>query len=320
MSSTPRASVVVIARNEEDNIGRAIRSVIDQASDVEVVVVDDNSDDETLRVASSFPGVRADRNPGVGMSDGLNHGIALARSDLIIRLDADDWHLPGSVEALLAPLERDRDVVVVGGSSRAVDTTGRLIDHHMTMPSTDHMRIIAMVNCPIEHTACAFRRGPIQDVGGYQPTGGVDIVVDLNLWIRLLDAGAEFVGLPSIAAVHVISPSSVTNRRKRAGFEAAAMLRSEFRRRHAAELCTFSRLRGLGRSVISWRAEPVRSDQFAFALVRLVLLFASDRDYRRAGVVLAAALTCGPFAVIRGAASLPARRWRRRRAHGWGWS
>lgn len=318
MPAAPRASVVIIARNEEATIGRAIRSVLDQdVADIEIVVVDDDSDDDTATVASSFPGVRVDANPGVGMAAALGHALTMARSDTIVKIDADDWHLPGSIETLLAPIEDDPAVVVVGGSARTVDADGHQLDLHMSVPTTDHMAVVAMVNCPIEHTACAYRRSAVLEVGGYRQVDGVDIIGDYDLWLRLLDTGAVFVGLPDVVAVHVVSPTSVTNRRRRSGLDSGRALRTAFRRRHAPSLCTFRRITELGAGVISWRDEPERSDRFAFVLVRLAHLSIGDREYRRAVVVLAAAFSCGPHSVVRGVVRTSLARRRRRLARGW---
>ncbi|TDT15617.1 glycosyl transferase family 2 [Ilumatobacter fluminis] len=318
MPSSPRASVVIVARNEEANIGRAIRSVLDQdVDDIEIVVVDDNSDDDTGAAAASFAGVRVEENPGVGMADGLVHGLAVARSDSIVKVDADDWHLPGSIEKLLAPLEADPAVAVVGGSARSVDEAGRELDLHMSVPTSDHMALVAMVNCPIEHTACAFRRSAVLEVGGYRRVDGVDIIEDYDLWLRLLDAGMTFVGLTDLVAVHVISPTTVTNRRRQAGVDRGRSLRTDFRQRHAPTLCTYRRISELGSSVISWRDEPERSDRFAFVLIRLAHLSVGDREYRRAASVFAATVRCGPFSVARGVVRTALARRRRRQARGW---
>lgn len=316
--AVPRATVVIVARNEAPRIGRALRSVLDQdVPGVDVVVVDDGSTDGTADVARAFDDVRVVSNAGEGMAAGLNLAVDLARSDLVVKLDADDWHLAGSIEALVAPLESDPDLAVVAGGAVIVDEAGRRIDTHATPPTSDHVRVVTMVHCPIEHTACAYRRDAVRDVGGYQPFRGIDIVEDYDLWVRLLRAGRRIHGVPDVVAVHVVSPGSVTNERSAAGNERGRLLRDTARAEWSAELCTFRRQRALGRGVIRWRGDVVASDRYAYVLVRLVHLLLLDREWRRAGAVLAAAFSLGPHTVVRGAIRGAFGRLRQRRVRNW---
>jgi glycosyltransferase involved in cell wall biosynthesis len=315
---TPRATVVVVARDEAEHIGRALRSVLDQrVPGLEVLVVDDGSTDGTADVARSFDGVRVVANPGVGMAEGLNHALSLAGSDIVVKLDADDWHLPGSIEALVTVLERDPGIAVVGGGAHCVDVAGRRLDGHATPPTTDHVRVVSMVHCPIEHTACAYRRHVVQAVGGYQRYRGVDIVVDFDLWVRLLRAGHRIEGISDVVAVHVISPASVTNERSEMGNERGRTVRTAARREWSHELCTMRRTRELGRGVVAWRGEVAASDQYCYVLARLVNLLVTDREYRQAAAVLAAAASLGPHTIVRGTVRGALGRRRQRRARGW---
>lgn len=316
--TTTRVSVVIVARDEADRIGRALRSVLDQRlADVEIIVVDDGSTDDTAEVARSFDGVRVVTNELPGMAVGLNLAIELARSELIVKLDADDWHLPGSIEALVAPLEADPDLAVVGGGAVIVDESGRPFAVHMTPPTTDQVRVVAMVHCPIEHTACAYRRSAVRAVGGYQPYRGVDIVEDYDLWVRLLRAGRRIHGITDVVAAHVIWPGSVTNERSAIGNERGRHLRDTARHGWSGELCTFARQRELGRGVLAWSGDVARSDNYAYVLARLMHLLAIDREWRRAGAVLAAAVSYGPHILVRGAGRGAFGRLRHRRVRGW---
>ena len=198
-------------------------------------MVDDRSTDDTAAVAGSFPGVSVIDNSTGGYVDALNRGLAVAASDIVVRCDADDWHLPGSIDALVTPLEADPDVTVVAGSADVVDADGALLDRHAAMPSVDHMRLVAMVTCPVEHTACAFRLSTVLAHGGYRIEGDVHAGEDLDLWVRLLDAGQRFVGLTDVVRVpHDLAGEPVDaarRRRRRALAEVARRIASSFRTR-----------------------------------------------------------------------------------------
>lgn len=113
-------SVIIPARNEGLNIAQVVRSVKDQCparSEIEVIVVDDGSTDNTADAASAA-GARVIRmgingssgNPGAAR----NQGAASSTGDPLIFLDADCIAEKGWLEAILSA--HDRGATVVGGS------------------------------------------------------------------------------------------------------------------------------------------------------------------------------------------------------------
>src|SRR5436309_274726 len=98
-----RVTVVIPAFNAESHIGGALASTRDQRqSDVEVLVVDDGSTDETVRVAERYAGdlnltILRQRNGGPAAA--RNAGIRRARGRYCAFLDADDLMLPGRLAA-----------------------------------------------------------------------------------------------------------------------------------------------------------------------------------------------------------------------------
>lgn len=103
-----RASVIVPAYNAEPFVRRAIASVLTQTEQYcEVLVVDDASSDATAavvgRIAAQDARVRLFRNTiNMGPAASRNRGIAQARGDWIVLLDADDELMPHRIETLIA--------------------------------------------------------------------------------------------------------------------------------------------------------------------------------------------------------------------------
>jgi glycosyltransferase involved in cell wall biosynthesis len=97
-------SVVISTYNRSGLVGRAIESALAQSGDVEVVVVDDASTDDTAeRVGGYGDRVRHLRQrENLGPGAARNWGINEASGDLVIMLDDDDELLPGAVEHILA--------------------------------------------------------------------------------------------------------------------------------------------------------------------------------------------------------------------------
>lgn len=104
-----KISVVIPVKNREALIMRAIRSVLGQIVDgVEVVVVDDGSEDNTYGILMSIKDktVRVlRRESGGGASVARNDGVRAAKADWVAFLDSDDIWLPGLLKAYLSVVE-----------------------------------------------------------------------------------------------------------------------------------------------------------------------------------------------------------------------
>jgi len=128
--STIDISVIIPALEEAENIPELIRR-LDAAlgrKRYEVLIVDDNSRDNTSEVcaalASNYPlRLLVRTHPKNGLSGAVLDGMALARGDIFIVMDADLQHPPEQAPALVAELERGGDFVIgsrytAGGSTQ----------------------------------------------------------------------------------------------------------------------------------------------------------------------------------------------------------
>lgn len=118
--SAPLVSVVIPAKDQENYIFDSLQSLTGQGispSELEVIVVDDGSRDNTSRVAQEFAPVFGQfaivRNESPsGVSAARNQGIELAGGSTICFLDPDDWYGPGFLRHCLTEMERlDLDFV-----------------------------------------------------------------------------------------------------------------------------------------------------------------------------------------------------------------
>jgi glycosyltransferase involved in cell wall biosynthesis len=116
----PPISVMIPVYNGEAYLGEAIDSVLAQSyRPVEVVVVDDGSDDATGEVARGYgAAVRYQRQPRAGNGAARNRAVALATGELFAFLDADDRLLPGALERLAGALRDDPSLEAVYGHVR----------------------------------------------------------------------------------------------------------------------------------------------------------------------------------------------------------
>lgn len=110
-------SVIMPAYNAAPYIAEAIRSVLDQNyPDIELIVVDDGSQDGTPEIARGFgERVRLFERPNGGPAAARNFGFSVARGEFIAFLDADDLWLPGKLASQVAHLRAHPEIGVVFG-------------------------------------------------------------------------------------------------------------------------------------------------------------------------------------------------------------
>ena len=104
-----RISVITIAYNSENCIGRTIESVLAQSyTDVEYLIIDGASKDGTVAVAESYRAALEEKGityrvysePDGGIYDAMNKGIRLATGDVIGILNSDDTYEPETLETV----------------------------------------------------------------------------------------------------------------------------------------------------------------------------------------------------------------------------
>lgn len=131
MSVSGTVSVVIPTYNRSEVLGRAIDSVLAQThEDIEIVVVDDASTDETDRVVEGYEDVRYRRfEENKGANAARNEGIRLADGEFIAFLDADDYWRPSKLDRQLRAFETaPRDCGLVHTAIEIQDFDGETID------------------------------------------------------------------------------------------------------------------------------------------------------------------------------------------------
>ncbi len=92
MSHSPRASVVIPSYNHERYIESAVRSVLRQDADLELIVIDDGSSDRSPKILKSIddPRLHCIRQENQGAHAALNRGIGMCRGEIVFLLNSDD--------------------------------------------------------------------------------------------------------------------------------------------------------------------------------------------------------------------------------------
>jgi Glycosyltransferases involved in cell wall biogenesis len=126
-------TVLTATYNRAHTLPDVYTSLLAQRTDLEWVVVDDGSTDDTpdlvaaLAERAPFP-VRRIRQEHAGAHAARNRGLAVARGELVAPLDSDDMLIIGALDRLAAHWRRARDRPGVAGvSALCVDEAGRLV-------------------------------------------------------------------------------------------------------------------------------------------------------------------------------------------------
>lgn len=183
---TPSVSVVMPLFNQERFVADAIKCILQQTfTDFELVVVDDGSTDQSVRIVESFDDsrIRIVRKPHSGFITTLARGYEEARGQLIARMDSDDMCSPERLEHQVRFLEKHLECAFVGTAYGFTTPNG-----FCAIPPTrfDWRRIapadITLGGRVFGDATVVFRRELAKTVGFYDS----DFNNENPLWYRLL--------------------------------------------------------------------------------------------------------------------------------------
>jgi GT2 family glycosyltransferase len=231
--SAARVSIVIITRNEGDELRTTVENVIQTvpASDREIIVADDGSEDGSTGFLDHCPEVRLVRTNGLGVARARNHGGSCATGDVIVFSDAhmrlpSNWHLP-----LLEALERPEVGAVAPGVYSTTEPTRRGFGLKLARPDlhpqwlpksgTTPQPVAVLPGCLL-----AMRRETFLKTGGFDAgmrrLGGNDAEISCRLWLlgyeQLVVPAVEVGHLFRRAAPYEADWSSVVHNRLRMAF------------------------------------------------------------------------------------------------------
>ena len=159
-------SVVLCTYNRSSLVGRAVRSVLSQRfEDMELIVVDDGSTDDTRSVLHSIddPRLKVIRKPNEGPQRARNTGLDAAVGRYVVFLDDDDSVLPTWLTELAAAISPGTGMV-----SCTAEAVGPDQQHLKFVPARSHL-LFADIRGTFLAGTFALDREVLAAVGGYAP-------------------------------------------------------------------------------------------------------------------------------------------------------
>lgn len=129
----PTVSVTLLAHNGARFVAEAVESILGQTHrDLELIVIDDGSTDDTPAILSRFrdPRMRLFRQPNLGIGFARNRAVAMATGDYVASMSHDDVSLPDRLAIQLEEM-RKRDLDICFSWARIIDAHGQPAKHFL---------------------------------------------------------------------------------------------------------------------------------------------------------------------------------------------
>ena len=182
----PKASIIITTHNRPALLPRAVSSARASGTDLEIVVVDDASSDQTAEVCKALSNinyVRVERNQRV--AGARNIGLVASHGEYLSFLDDDDTRLPDSLDQQIELLRKESSAGLIYGQAIPEDQEGRQQSPYPAeCPQGDIFWQLMSRNF-IPCGSAVFRRSCLTHVGLLDDgLGGVD---DWDLWVRVAE-------------------------------------------------------------------------------------------------------------------------------------
>jgi glycosyltransferase involved in cell wall biosynthesis len=233
LSESAQAGVTVIIPcfNYSHYLSDAINSCLSQShGNLEVLVVDDGSTDDTAAVASSFgPRVRCVTQENQGLGATRNSGLREARHDLVIFLDADDCLAPGAVEYFLHTyFSSEHKPAVIAGCTQEMNAKGESLGKGAYPSLFEGVRRVTLdetiMISPFSPIVLA-ERSFLLSLGGFETNDATYRgSEDRDLWIRVAASDRALCLMGKVTAIYRVHQASMSHNGFRQSSSSQAVL------------------------------------------------------------------------------------------------
>lgn len=212
-------SVLMSIYNETaDQIRESVSSILSQDyTDFELIIVLDKperTDVESVLEEFNDPRIVFDKNEkNIGLALSMNRAASLAKSNIFIRMDADDVCLPGRFKREIEIIETG-DYDFVFSNYDIIDDASQLIkEAKLEDDISDTGVLFSMVSLDpsiIHHPTVLFTKDIFEKAGRYR---NFPCSQDSDLWLRMAEKGCRFYKIGQSYLRYRANPNSVTNKR-----------------------------------------------------------------------------------------------------------
>ncbi len=204
-------TVLMPMRNAQRYVLEAIQSILSQTDvDLEVLVIDDGSTDQSAEIVSRIDDQRVRMVPGPcgGISVALNHGLDLATGEFIARCDADDIYPADRFGWQIKFLQDNPDFAAVCGNYSTITHKGQtIVEHDGGASGTDISDELKRGSIRSHIGAFLVRKSAYAELGGFRPY--FVTAEDIDLQFRLGELARVWYE-PKLAYRHRLHDESIT--------------------------------------------------------------------------------------------------------------
>lgn len=185
MQVWPKISIVTPTFNCGHLVRKCIESVTSQQyPNVEHIIVDGASTDDTTRVLGEFPHLRWISEKDTGEANALNKALKMVTGDIVCWLNADDYLCPNALEPVARLFREHPTWDLVYGDTNMVDPTGRVLWVKRSSPNTSVSSLARWwENSSMPHQpSMFFSTRLLREVGPLNES--LHFSIDLELWFR----------------------------------------------------------------------------------------------------------------------------------------
>ena len=188
-SISPLISVIIPTYNHGEFIEESIKSALAQTyKNIEIIVVDDGSIDDTPRIIEGLGGqVSYYYQTNKGQSAARNLGINKAKSEFLAFLDADDVWLRNKLDLQIKELQNNPRVGMVACGAELMDESGNFIANYVPKNFTNHDNLLKALYIgqiiPGSASGVLVRKQCFETVGYFDER--IKIGPDWDMWLRI---------------------------------------------------------------------------------------------------------------------------------------
>lgn len=178
----PKFTIITPSFNQGKYIKRTIESVLSQGvPDIEYLVFDAGSKDETVSVLKSFDGsIQWVSEPDNGQADAVNKGLRAAGGEIIGWLNSDDIYYPGALRTVIEAFKDHAEIDVLYGMADHIDEADNVIEPYYTEEwNYEQLKDVCFICQP----AVFFRKEIVDKFGLLDDT--LRYCMDYEYWLRI---------------------------------------------------------------------------------------------------------------------------------------
>lgn len=232
--SEPIVSIIIPCFRQDKYLPGTLRSALAQTQQsIEILVINDGSDDDTEAVARQFGDrIRYIWQENAGLPAARNTGIDAARGKYLLFLDSDDLLHPDAISWLVEAASDRDDVLCAMGSRFFEDEADLATGFERTPPDAASFAAALMRGNPGPPHSYMASRSMMLKIGGFDRS--LKSCEDWDAWARLIFAGASVVPIAKVGAYYRQHPASMSRNALRMAQTASEVVRRNLQRMNAS--------------------------------------------------------------------------------------